>query len=366
VEYEIRIQDPTDPPRSPLLDVIVELSSAGTVIYSRWFFGFLTGSGMDALLAVNSVREMLRRCRVDVLVGLDAVTDRLGLQRLRDLAAANPDFRARVIKNTTGALVHPKMLLFEYDDGRGCSVIGSNNMSGNGLSGNVEGYSILRYGSEDTPPDLSDWDAFEVRWAPLISPIDDEAMEFARRNERNVRRAARGVREEVPPDEGAVVVSDGQVHEIPPAPEGDVHELMLVAQVPRAGGRWSQVHYSAEIMHNYFRAAGGEVVLLRKVGGATVEERAVVYSPANKNYKIELGAAHDLDYPEDGRPVVLFRREGSADSRRHQYVLLMPGDDGHAEMAVLADDEFTPHGNQLPRAIVARSSVLAAWPDCPL
>lgn len=370
MEYEIRIQDPTDPPRSPLFDVIVEMATDGVVVYSRWFFGFLTGSGMDALLAVEPVKEMLSRASVEVLVGLDAVTDRRGLQHLSDLGATNPSFRARVIKNTTGALIHPKMLLFEYDDDRGCSVIGSNNMSGNGLSGNVEGYSILRYGPGDTPPDLSDWDAFVARWEPLLSDIDDEAMELAARNERHVRRAARAVRRGVAPNEGAVVISDGHVHETPPQAEGEVHEAMLVAQIPRAGPRWPQVHYSAEIMHNYFHATAGDEILLRQAGDVEIEERTVVYAQANRNYKIELGAAHDAQrdfgYPADGRPVVLFRREGSAGSRRHQYILLMPGDDGHAEMAGLAEREFKPHGNQVPRAIIPRSSVLAAWPDCRL
>jgi hypothetical protein len=44
----------------------------------------------------------------------------------------------------------------------------------------------------------------------------------------------------------------------------------------------------------------------------------------------------------------------------------MPGDPGHAEMTQLAEEEFVPSHNQLPRVVTPRSHVLARWPDCPL
>ena len=366
MQYELRIQDPTDPPRSVLFDELFALAEGGEVVGLRMFFGFLTGSGMDALLGVPAVKKILLHREVEVLVGLDAVTDRLGLERLLELAEENPRFKARVIKNTTGALVHPKMLVARYADGRGLAVVGSNNLSSGGLGGNVEGYAIARFDpGEDM--DLSDWDAFIERWGALIAEIDNEALETAAQNARRLRRLRTAAAETTSVPGSHVVVSDGQVHETSALGVEDLGEVVLVAQIPRAGTRWPQVHYTAEIMRDYFEVEGGDHVFLRRFDGKNVEKRQVVYSrDSNKNHRIELGAAKEAgDYPADGRPVVLMRRE-SRSRRRHRYMLLMPGDVGHAEMTALAETTSKGPAHYVCRVIVPRSSVLAAWPECPL
>ena len=374
MRYEIRVQDPTAPPRSVLFDVIVGIANVGVVEYARLFFGFLTGSGVDALLAVPEVGEMLRRADIDVLVGVDAVTDRPGLERLLALEGENPNFRPRAIKNTTAALIHPKMLFARYADGRSVAMVGSNNLSFGGLSGNVEGYA-MGYFEPGEEPDLSDWDAFVVRWDRLISKIDEEVLASADRNAHRLERLRRAAREVASPAEADVVVSDGQAFETQQS-EGELNEFMLISVVPRAGqgpkSRWSQVHLSADILRDFFAVEPDShaVVQLREVHGTHVEDRPIVYSAgSNQNVKVEVGAAREaartVGYPaaEEGRPIVLFRREGTD---RYRYVLLMPGDPGHTEVAALATDEFVPRGTQLPRVISPRSHVLARWPDCPL
>lgn len=348
-----------------MFDEVVALAEGGEVVWLRMFFGFLTGSGVDALLGVPVVEDILLRSEVEVLVGLDAVTDRLGLERLLELAGENPQFKPLVIKNTTGALVHPKMLVARYADGRAVAVVGSNNLSSGGLNGNVEGYTIARFEpGEDV--DLSDWDAFIARWGPLIAEIDDEALETAEQNARRLRRLRTAAAETTREPGSPVVVSDGQAHETPALGVEDLGEALLVAQIPKARDRWSQVHYSAEIIQHYFEVQGGDHVFLRRFDGARVETRQVVYSNRNMNYKIELGAAREAgDYPAEGRPLVLFRRE-SRSRRRHLYMLLMPGDAGHAEMTALAETTFEGPANYMPRVIVPRNHILAAWPECPL
>ena len=369
MRYEIRIQDPTNPPSSLLFDAVVALAADGEVVWLRMFFGFLTGSGVDALLGVPVVRHVLLHSKVEVLVGLDAVTDRRGLKRLLKLARKNPQFTPRVINNTTGALIHPKMLVARYADGRAVAVVGSNNLTSAGLNGNVEGYTIARFEPGDHL-DLSDWDAFILRWDPLIAAIDDEALEAAERNERRLRRLQKAAKKTSTKPGSGVVVSDGQAHETPASGVENLAELLLVAQIPRAGNRWSQVHYSADVIRKYFQVQAGSQVFLREFNSVIVEQPQVVYSTAsNKNYKIELGAARKAEkaggYPSEGRPVVVFRREGSAPTH-HRYVFLMPGNLGHDEMTSLAVTAFKGRANHLPRVIVPRSSILKAWPACPL
>lgn len=372
MKFEIRVQDPTAPPRSALFDVLVQIASDGQVEYARLFFGFLTGSGVDALLSVPAVADMLRGAAVDVLVGVDAVTDRPGLERLITLEAENPNFRALAIKNNTGALIHPKMIFVRYSDARSVAVVGSNNLSFGGLSGNVEGYSIGRFDPGEEP-DLGDWDAFLGRWARQLSSIDDEVLASADRNARRLERLQGAARDVTSAADSEVVVSDGQAHETIPT-DLDIDELMLVSVVPKAGqgpkSRWSQVHLSADILRDFFVLEPGThaVLQLREVNGTDVEERPIVYSAgSNKNVKVEVGAAREaartVGYPTNGRPIVLFRREGHD---RYRYTLLMPGNPGYAAMDALTAAEFQPKGNQLPRIVTPRSHVLARWPECPL
>ena len=364
VKYEIRIQDPTSPPRSPLFDELVALAGNGEIDWIRMFFGFLTGSGLDALLGVPEVRHVLLHGEVEVLVGLDAVTDRPGLERLRELAGENPRFQALVIKNTTGALIHPKMLVARYADGRSVAVVGSNNLSLSGLSGNVEGYTIASF-EPDEQVDLSEWDEFKSRWGDAISEIDDDALKAAEGNASRIRRLRNAVRRTRTKPGSGVVVSDGQAHEIPETGVADLNELLLVAQIPSAGNRWSQVHYSAQIIDEYFKAKSGDRIFLREHDGTRVEERSVIYSERNMNYKIELGAAKSAgEYPVGRPPVVIFRREGTG--QRFRYVLLMPADEGHAEMTALAKAKFEGPSGHSARVLVPRNNVLTTWPECPL
>lgn len=367
MEYELRVQDPTDPPRSPLFDELVAIVRKGQVVRIRAFFGFLTGSGLDALLSHRDVESVLLSCEVAVLVGLDAVTDRPGLERLLEVAEQNPQFKPLVIQNTAGVLIHPKMLVAEYDDGRAVAVVGSNNLTAKGLRRNVEGYTIARFEPGERL-DLSDWDAFIQRWDGLITEIDDAALQAAEQNMSTLRGLQTAARSSTQPHPHAtLVVSDGHVHEASSVPgiQND-QEPLLVAQIPKARDRWSQVHYSTEVIQNYFQATEGTHVFLREYSSSHVEKRRVILSPVNKNFKIELGAARMAgSYPPKGRPVVVLRRESSR-YRQHRYVLLMPGDQGHTSMTTLAKEAFVGRRNQVSRVIVPVSRVFAAWPDCPL
>ena len=365
MKYELKVQDPRAK-HSLLFDEVVEIAKQGKVVRLRAFFGFLTGAGLKALLNDPDVASVLLGSEVEMLIGLDAITDRPGLEELLRLARKNSLFKAHVIQHTTGHLIHPKMLVAEYDDGRAKAVVGSNNLTAPGLHGNVEGYTIASFEPEDRP-DLSDWDVFIQRWGSMITQIDEKALKRADQNMsilKGVRTAA--TKSAQPHPSPRVVVSDGQVHEPVVSGIPDPQEKVLVAQIPKAGNRWSQVHYSTTVIQKYFQVTAGAHVLLREHNSSSVEKPQVVFSAANKNYKIELGAARTAGaYPSKGRPVVVFRLE-SSQYGRHRYVFLMPGSGGHTQMTKLATTAFRGRANQVRRAIVPISQVFKVWPSCPL
>ena len=226
---------------------------------------------------------------------------------------------------------------------------------------NFEGYSVISGGRRDTL-DLSSLDAFLVRHAADIRPIDQEALERAALN---VMRPVAGVpRPQVPPPRSPVV----RPAPVVPVARAAVLDRILVAEVPGAGGRWSQSHLNAAVIQEYFRVTDltTQRAYLTHVdaGGVRGEEkvRPIVFSTTNKNYKVEISAAKGKDYPTAGHPMLIFRER---QVRCFDYMLLMPGDAGYAE-AVALSQALPGLGKGFRRSITDLPTLARAWPGCPL
>lgn len=145
-------------------------------------------------------------------------------------------------------------------------------------------------------------------------------------------------------------------------------EYVLVAQVPKAGNRWHQVHLNAAICQAFFRIAEGEdkVVRLERVDRRGVlrnsVERQLVFSRRNRNYKIEFDFGDITEYPLAGVPLLIILE---LDVRRFRYQLLLPGDPGHVPMLHL-NTSLPAVGRGLPRVITTIDEVELRWPDCRL
>ncbi len=145
----------------------------------------------------------------------------------------------------------------------------------------------------------------------------------------------------------------------------DGSELVLVAQVPKAGDRWHQVHLNAEVVRRFFRLALGvteKAEFERVARDGTYrgsETNSIVFSQRNKNYKIEFDLRDAPDYPQE--PPVLLIVEVAL--RRFRFMLLMPGDDGFEEMKRL-NASLEPVGRGHRRVITTLSEVEMRWPGC--
>ncbi len=359
MRYELQFQDPRVPStRYFLEEILEELSQART---TEWYgvFAFATAGGIDLVLDDPAVRDFLARGRTQLIVGIDAITDPEALQRLRDATEAYPGFSARVFTRGAGGLFHPKVARFVRDDGSQVVIVGSANLTPGGLRGNVEAYSVAEFSPDEVPAGaLDSWLAFETARAGDLMEITDDVLEQAAANvrERLVRRR-RELRVEVTPEEA-----------LPPLEEvGEPDDRVLVAEVPKASDRWSQVHFNQDVVRDFFRVRPNSperLFLAHLEGGTLVEEppRPCVYSTRNKNLKIELAAIHGLNYPDQGRPIVVFREVGL---RSFRYIVLMPDDPGHAEMRTLLATRPTV-GRGLRRVITSRADVETAWPALPI
>lgn len=145
-------------------------------------------------------------------------------------------------------------------------------------------------------------------------------------------------------------------------------ELVLLAQVPKAGGRWKQVHFNIDISEQFFRMSPGDnrrVTLERVDSHGCLHEavaRPLVMSEVNKNCKIEFDFGSLRDYPTSGVPLLLVLE---LDVRTFRYLLLTPGDTGYEPMMQL-NHELPSIGRGLPRAISNLDEVELRWPRCPL
>jgi len=145
-------------------------------------------------------------------------------------------------------------------------------------------------------------------------------------------------------------------------------EPVLVAQVPKAGGRWEQVHFNMDVGRRFFRVEEGEekTVKVERVDAAgevigSYPPRKLVLGP-NRNYRIEFDFDPTTEYPTEGRPVLVIVELGL---RQFRYVALMPGAAGHEEMTRITE-ELQTVGRGLPRVITTLDEVELRWAGCPL
>ena len=143
---------------------------------------------------------------------------------------------------------------------------------------------------------------------------------------------------------------------------------VLIAQVPKAGDRWTQVHFNRDIADQFFRLRPGDNLtasLERVAPDRTVVQRTsrpLVFAEKNKNPKVEFDFAGRTAYPTDGVPLLLILELAV---RQFRYLPLFPGQTGYDEMLAL-NAALPKIGRGLRRGITTLDEVELRWPGCPL
>lgn len=144
-------------------------------------------------------------------------------------------------------------------------------------------------------------------------------------------------------------------------------EPVLVAQVPKAGGRWHQVHFNMDVGRRFFRVEEGEdksvnIERLGSTGKVLGSDTRRLVLGVNRNYRLEFDFSPAEDYPSESRPLIVIVELGL---RRFRYVTLMPGEPGHEEMYRITES-VDSIGGGLPRVMTTLDEVELRWPGCPL
>jgi hypothetical protein len=372
MNFQFKIQDPSNPNTTYLLEEIIHIIQSGNLLRWRGIYSWTTAKTLSKIFIEDpDINDFLKKGKVDLVIGLDAITTDYALQKLMELNTDFDGFESRVFHNDISDLFHPKISHFEFETGEHVLLVGSGNFTLTGLQTNIEAYTITS-GTLEELSSISIWDEFLEFHATRIKEIDQEAIDIAKENRVRFVRKKKLVEAEVDAEEEVteeeVQEEIEEIIETPLQARLTENSRVLVAQVPRASTRWRQVHYNAAVIEQFFqaRADSHQRIFLKEVkldGSFGPDEvRPVIYSKANKNYKIEVSSRLDYDYPDHGTPIIVLREVGV---RNFLYILILPGDlPYHSLLTFLEENESV--GKGLRRIITNSAELTNIWKNCPL
>ncbi len=324
-------------------------------------FAFATATGVNLLLAEPVFREFLEASSFTAIIGLDAITDVNAIDALQNAQEAFPNFFPRLFLHATpGTLFHPKTVWFRLPDG-GVTITGSGNLTASGLRQNWEALCVEKLGQAEIDTIEAIWSGWLAAHDSALVGLDDpQAIERAKAN-RTQRARIRKVLE-LPEAEGEV--AEEIVDEIV---QDEFPSSVLLAEVPKSGNRWNQVNFDVQTYQQYFGVTLGspKTVQFHQVhndGSLAAAEVRHAVAVKSRNYRFEVGAAHGMTYPANGNPIVVFEK---LTDTTFKYVLLMPGEAGHALVQNLINTSSLSTGKKR-RVVVTVNHLRAAWPGSPL
>jgi len=345
---EIHFQDP-GADSGYLLEALVQECVGATS--GGGIFAWTNASGVKSFLGDEAFIKFAKKGKFDLVVGVDSITDEAAINALVERDGSLANLQVRAFLHDQGALFHPKLAWFESKKGL-TLIVGSGNLTMGGLKGNWEAFSISRVSGSEANAIRKRLDAWLNDWDGVLIPVTDpRVIERAKKNTGNERSLKRGLGKKVPPE----TISD----------EG---ADALVAEIPMAGGRWSQANFDLANYEGFFGAKVGTQrrILLYNVSDAgslgEVESRPSV-EVASQNYRFELAGARGLDYPTDGRPIGAFVR---LQTGQFLYMLVMPGNAHHPALDAFLDAKWTGRADRMRRVRTSVAELRAAWPTSPL
>lgn len=354
------IQDPTDPQSTCLLESLLDaFRSASRVVGT---FAFASATGVRRLTEAEEFTAVARRRPVELVVGVDAVTNERALDALAAVAGAWPNVSAKAFLNPHPEhLYHPKFCWTKNAAG-GRLIAGSGNLTEGGLLDHWEGYAVESLDAAGVGAVEEAWNAWTARHDAHLVALDN--AEVRRRARENTVMAPEGDLPTLHAGGGAAPVVRPPVR--PPFPDD---ARVLIAEIPRAKNRWKQANFVKEDFEGFFGARVdeqrrfffGHVLPDGSIAPNSKSHPSVVVG--SDNYRFELDAASGLDYPEEGRPIGVFIRVAN---RNFLYRLLMPGDPSYAiAEGVLTARKGPARPKKMRQERTDVNDLRATWPDAP-
>jgi len=327
-------------------------------------FAFASSRGVTLLTQDAAFQAIAQNNPVDLVVGVDSITNERALDRLAAVSDEHPNVQVRAFLNPKpGSIFHPKFVWTTNPNG-GHLITGSGNLTEGGLLGNWEAYSIEQLDIGGVASVEAVWDAWSQMHEGCLLPLDNA----------QVRARARANNPVLAP-EGDLPTLDARAAGSPAAPTPvSIQSIaptadVLIAEIPQSGNRWNQVNFHADDFRNFFGARVGEnrMMMFRSVNEDGIlseyERNRPPVTVRSRNFRIELAAAAGLTYPQNGRPIGVYIRTAT---RTFFYRILLPGDTGYAEASgLLTTHAGAPPVNRMRSIRITADELRRGWPDAP-
>lgn len=351
MKVSLNLQDPGISSRYTL-DVIG--NAAAGAKKGVGLFAFATEAGVDLLLDHPSIQQLTKTGTLELIIGIDAITNRETLERLLSVARQRQGLVPRVFWNVSDGLFHPKIFWFSNNNHHSL-VIGSGNLTPRGLRDNYEACAVLMGSQRELGSVTEVLRSFLSAHKQHIREIDEEVLERASKNTFG---------------KPVAVIEPPLTRQLARGrfPHSASTARVLVAELPRGGSRWQQANFDFKTALEFFEVAPYDnsltaELLLNQVDAAGVptsqETRRFTFTQS-KNLRVQLGAHPGATYPRFGRPIAVFRR---VKPRHFLYRVLLPGDSGFQTLRALLATHST---DDVRRMITTARELRNAWSSCPL
>lgn len=355
------IQDPTNEQSHYLLESLLDAFHEAEKVAGA--FAYASSAGVRLLTEDEAFQEVARNHSVDLVVGIDAVTNNRALDSLAKVSRDYPNVQVRAFLNPRPeALFHPKFYWTKNRTG-GHLITGSGNLTEAGLLGNWEAYSVEQLDEAGTALVESTWNNWTANHQASLLPLDNA----------DVRRLA-----------GAnnILAREGDLPTLvatptPAAPEEEpvTTQLMartavaLVAEIPKSGDRWNQVNFQLDDYENFFGArkeGTNRRMIFRHVNSDGTmdmwEPNRPPVTVSSSNFRFELAAAAGIPYPTTGRPIGVYVR---VVGRAFFYRLILPEDAEYAAVGNLLQRHVGSPGSNMRSIRMTVAELRQEWPNSP-
>lgn len=381
------IQDPSYENSKYLHETLI--SECVGCISGAGAYAFATKDGINLLLLDDNFKDFLETGTFTLVVGTDDITNEHSIVSLIELQKKYGSHLVvkAYVHNGKGSTFHPKFSWFQKNDG-GVLVLGSGNLTQKGLRHNREAYNVVQYDESGITEVVDEWNRWFLHSTPFLFNITDSVvLAKAKQNSEKIKAVSTAkatVQREHTIKPGEVKLADiyksqpkdkrtgkkatpkkslpvpeGQPTPISPAVTDEEIDIdasywtinkdsaVLIAEIPKSGNRWKQANFDKSTFEHYFGATCGENgeyrILLKNVNDdGTMDETEIrpSVSVSSQNYRFELEAASDLEYPDGNeRPIAIFAKVSRRD---FIYMLLMPEHPSYGEVMAFIGEIAAP------------------------
>lgn len=381
------IQDPSYENSKYLHETL--LSECVGCISGAGAYAFATKDGINLLLLDDNFKDFLETGTFTLVVGTDDITNEHSIVSLIELQKKYGSHLIvkAYVHNGKGSTFHPKFSWFQKNDG-GVLVLGSGNLTQKGLRHNREAYNVVQYDESGITEVVDEWNRWFLHSTPFLFDITDPVvLAKAKQNSEKIKAVSTAkatVQREHTIKPGEVKLSDiyktqpkdrrtgkkATSKKSLPVPEEQPVSIspvvtdeeididasywtinkdsaVLIAEIPKSGNRWKQANFDKNTFEHYFGATCGENgeyrILLKNVNDdGTMDETEIrpSVSVSSQNYRFELEAASDLEYPDGNeRPIAIFAKVSRRD---FIYMLLMPEHPSYSEVMAFIGETAAP------------------------